>query len=47
MMFKAMEMEYGMMENRSTADVVGADGYVSIFQKSLSFIFQVNNSFKG
>lgn len=47
MMFKAMEMEYGMMENRSAADVLGADGCVSVFQKSLSFIFQVNNSFKG
>lgn len=47
MMFKAMKMEHGMMQNRNATDVVGVDGCVSIFQKSLSFIFQVNNSFKG
>ena len=47
MMLKAMPIEYGMQNSRSAANVLGADGHVSVFQKSFSFIFQVDHFFKG
>ena len=42
MILKAMPIEYGMQNSRSAATLLGADGRVSVFQKSLSFIFQVD-----
>ena len=41
-----MQVRCDMLNSRSAVDV-SADGRVSLFQKSLFFIFQVNNSFKG
>ena len=47
MIIKTMQMEYGMLDSRSAENVLGADGSVSVFQKSGTFIFQVNHFFKG
>lgn len=40
MMHETIRMEYGMMDSRSAAKMQGADGCVSVFQKSYSFIFR-------
>ena len=46
MFVKSVQMEYGMIDSRSAANLDGASGCVSVFQKSLSFHLQ-NNSFQG
>ena len=46
MFVKSVQMEYGMIDSRSAANLGGASGCVSVFQKSLSFHLQ-NNSFQG
>jgi hypothetical protein len=46
MFFETVQMEYGMFDSRSAADLNGASGCVSAFQKSVYFHLQ-NNSFKG
>lgn len=47
MIIKTMQMEYGMQDSRSAANVLGADGSVSVFQNSGAFIYQVNHFCKG
>lgn len=47
MMIKAMQTEYGMLDNRSANQFIGADGAVSRFQKSSYSLFFIDNSFKG
>ena len=47
MKMEMMQIKYDMLNSRGAANELSADGRVSLFQKSLSFIFQVNNFFKG
>jgi hypothetical protein len=47
MVKQTMQMEYGMLNSRSVDQMLSADGGVSVFQKSFSFIFSINNSFQG
>jgi len=47
MMKQTMQMEYGMLNSRSVDQLLSADGSVSVFQKSFSLIFSMNNSFQG
>ncbi len=46
MMHETIRMEYGILDSRSAANLHGADGRVSVFQKSLSFIFPTYHFFK-
>ncbi len=46
MVFETVQMEYGMIDSRSAANLGSAIGCVSAFQKSLPFHLQ-NNSFQG
>ena len=46
MFVKSVQMEYGMIDSRSAANLGSASGCVSAFQKFLSFHLQ-NNSFQG
>ena len=46
MFVKSVQMEYGMIDSRSAANLGSASGCVSAFQKSLSFHLQ-KNSFQG
>ena len=47
MIIRMMQMEYGVLDSRSAANALGANGGVSVFQISDVFTFQVNNFFKG